>query len=105
MPGTSTTGDPLPRSTIFITFRPVQKDRPYDGTPSLIPQRLSGFQRVLNALPRLAFCDQTEKRLALEVEQVLLADRRCMAKCASSHDRCEPASNQGVVIADSSRAP
>ena len=79
-PGMSTSGGPLPRSIrsrIDLRF----------AVSVSVPQRLSGLQRVLNPLERLPLAAQLEERLALEVEQVLLADRRLVRQRAAGEDR------------------
>src|SRR3954464_12352802 len=49
----------------------------------LVPERLAGFQCVLDALERLALATQFQERFALQIEEVLLADRRLVRQCAS----------------------
>src|SRR5207344_1101460 len=75
------------------------------AVPSSIPQRLAGFQRVLNPLERLPFAAQLQKRLPLQIEQVLFADGRLMGQRAASENIGERASDDGVVIADAAGAP
>ena len=60
---------------------------------------------MLNPLERLSFAAQLQKRLALEVQQILLADRRLMRQRAAGEDVGERASDDGVVIADAAGAP
>ena len=60
---------------------------------------------MLNPLLRLALGDEAEKRLALEVEQPLLGDRRRMRDISSRHDRGQLAADQRIVIADAPGAP
>src|SRR5262245_32781905 len=88
-PGISTSGGPLPRSTILNS----------------VPQRLAGFERVLHALERLALAAQFQERLALEIEQMLLADGRLMGQRAAGEHVRQRASDERVVIADSATAP
>ena len=83
---------------LYVRRRPRSQD-------SLVSQRLSGLQRVLNALERLALAAQLEKRLALEVQEVLLADRRLMRQRAAGQDVGERAADDRVVIADPAGAP
>src|SRR5262245_45377510 len=45
---------------------------------SSVPQRLARLQRVLNPLERLTLAEQAHERFTLQIEQVLLADRRRM---------------------------
>src|SRR3954462_8557889 len=47
-----------------------------DRTPPSAPQRLSRFQRVRDSLLCLSFATEAEKRFALEIEQLLLGQRR-----------------------------
>src|SRR5215204_4943476 len=91
MPGTRTTGSPLPRSiTILRTPCTVPPRTPAPCTlhlaPSSVPERLPRLQRMLDALERLAFAQQAEERLTLKVEQVLLAHRRRVGQRAAAED-------------------
>src|SRR5204862_6465940 len=70
-----------------------------------IPQYLSRLQRVLNAGQRPAFAAQLQERLALEVEQVLLADGRLVRQRTACEDVGERAPDHRVVIADPAGAP
>src|SRR5690242_18307 len=71
----------------------------------LIPKRLAGFQRVLNALERLRLADEAEERFALEIEQLLLGHRRRMRQRSARHDRRQLPADERVVIADAARSP
>src|SRR5690606_24712237 len=82
MPGIITTGVPRPRSTIDTS----------------VPQRLPGLQRVLNPFERLRLAEQTEKRLALEIEQMLLGDHGGVRQVAAGEDARQLAADQGVVV-------
>src|SRR5580658_5207307 len=65
---------------------------------ALIPERLAGFERVSDALLRLALATEREKRLSLEIEQVLLADRSPGSHTASAENIRRPAGHFLVVL-------
>ena len=71
---------------------------------SSVPERLSGLQRVLNPFQRLRFTAEAEKRLALQIEHVLFADRRLMRQRSTRQHRRQGSSDHGVVVADPSGA-
>src|SRR5438876_515527 len=89
MPGMTTSGSPLPRSIISIS----------------VPERLASLQCVLNPLESLALAAELEHRLALEIEQILLAHGSRMGQRSAGHDERERAADQRVVVADSSGTP
>src|SRR5262245_47920514 len=74
------------------------------GPASLVPQRFTRFQRVLNPLLRFPLSHELQKRLALEVEQMLLGHRRRMAQGAAPHHRGQRAADQRIVVANPTRA-
>src|SRR6187200_3123079 len=78
-----------------LFFRPAE---------NLIAKGLSGLKSVLNPLLPLALRDETEKRLALQIEQSLLGHRRWMRHIASRHDRRQLAADERIVIADAPAA-
>src|SRR3974377_1046253 len=51
-----------------------------------VPERLARLERVLDALQRPALAAEPEKRLALEIEQVLLRHRRPVWQRAARQD-------------------
>src|SRR6185437_11709405 len=69
-----------------------------------VPQRFALGQHVLDALAGLGFPAQREERLALEVEDVLLADRRASRDGPAREDARQVAAHLGVVLADLVRA-
>src|SRR5207248_10343948 len=69
-----------------------------------VPQRLTRFERVLNALQCFSFSAQLQEGFTFEIEQILLAHRRLMRQCAAGEDVRERASDDGVVIADTTGA-
>ena len=60
---------------------------------------------MLNPLERLSFAAQLQKRLPLQIEQVLFADGRLMGQCAACENVGERSSDDGIVIADAAGAP
>ncbi len=60
---------------------------------------------MLNPLERLSFAAQLQKSLALEIQQILFADRRLVRQRTAGEDVRERPSDDGVVIADAARAP
>ena len=70
-----------------------------------VPQRLSGFQRVLNALERLPLAAQLQEGFALEVEQYCSPTIVCTRQRAARQHHGERAADDRIVIADSSSAP
>src|SRR5207244_3358976 len=70
-----------------------------------VPQHLPRLQRVLNALERFPLATELQKRLTLQVEQILLADGALMRKRAAGKYGCERPADERVVIADLSGAP
>src|SRR6266536_5867661 len=75
------------------------------GIMSSVPQRLPGFQRVLYPLQRFSFATQFQKRLSLEVQQILFADHRLMWQRSAGEHAGERPSDDGVVIANPAGAP
>src|SRR5262245_12446961 len=92
-PGITTIGFPDPRSNINASF------------VASIPQRLPGLQRVRDALQGLALAAEAEERFTLQVEHLLLVERRRVREVAAGEDPGELASDRGVVIADAAGAP
>src|SRR6185369_17701406 len=88
----TTIGSPEPRSMMF-------------STSTLVPQWFSGFQRVLNAFLRLPFGNKAQKRLAFQIQQILLGKCCGVGKRSTRHDRRELPANERVVIADASGTP
>src|SRR5471032_1791577 len=82
--------------------RPGRKSR---ELVSSVPQRLAGFERVLNPLERLALAAELQKRLALEIEQVLFRDGRLMRQRSARQNPRERPADERVVIADASGTP
>ena len=65
---------------------------------TLVPQRLPGLQRVLNPLERFSLATQPHEGLALEVENVIFADRGPMRqRTAREHPRKSPADGDVVI--------
>src|SRR3954468_13907338 len=60
---------------------------------------------MLNSLERLSLAAQFQERFALQIEEVLFADRRLMRQRAAGEDVGERAADDRVVIADPSGAP
>src|SRR3954462_2763503 len=71
----------------------------------LIPERLPGLQRVLNALERLALATEFQEGFALEIEQVLLAYRCLVRQCAAGENVGQGTADDRVVVADPPSAP
>src|SRR3954470_14510245 len=71
----------------------------------LVPERLAGFQCVLDALERLALATQFQERFALQIEEVLLADRRLVRQCAAGKNVGQRAADDRVVVANPPAAP
>ena len=74
-----------------------------DGSCS-VPQRFPCLQRMRDSLLCLPLCDQTQERLSLEIEQVLLGDDGGVRQGTAGHDRCELPADEGVVVADAASA-
>src|ERR671937_1607538 len=89
MPGTRTSAGPAPWSMIRTS----------------VPQRLAGFERVLDTLQRPPFAAKLQKRLALQIEELLLADRGLVRQRSAGENPGERASYQRVVIADAASPP
>src|SRR2546429_3845335 len=90
----------------MLTHRPPRTPHPHLAPrTSSVSQRLPSLQRVLNPLERFRLAAQLQKRLSLEVEQILLAYRRLMRQRAAGQDRRERSADQRVVIADAPGAP
>ena len=68
-------------------------------------KRLARLERVLDPLERLALAEQAQKRLALEIEQVLLAHRRRVRQVAAGEDVGELAADERIVIRSPAGAP
>src|SRR6516162_9893304 len=90
MPGTSTSAGPLPCSM--------------NGRIS-IPQRFARLERVLDALKGLSLAAELEERLALEIQQLLLADGGLVRERSAGETPRQRPADQRVVIADAARAP
>src|SRR5687768_3240817 len=112
MPGTMTIGGPDPTATMFIANSQLPTPnsqlgsyQPLTTNHQLVPQRLSGLERVLDPLLRLALRHQAQERLSLQIEQLLLRDGRRMWERSSRHDRRQLATDEGIVIADACGAP
>ena len=67
---------------------------------SSIPQRLSLLQHVLNALQSLALSAKAQKCLALQVQNILLADLLHTVAIATTENVCQPGPDGEVVVAD-----
>src|SRR5438045_103438 len=65
-----------------------------------IPQHLSGFQRVLNALLRFALAAKRLERLSLQIEQVLLADGCTWSDVPSTQDFGDLPSQFHLIFGD-----
>src|SRR6202021_1568395 len=63
-----------------------------------IAQGLAGFEGVANALLRFALATEREEMLALQIKEVLFADRRAGGDVASAKDGGEVRSDGDVVI-------
>src|SRR5947207_2372640 len=96
--GMNTSGVPDPLSTI------VTRPRGFDVIGS-VPQWFAGLERVLNAIERFALAAQLQKRLTLQIQQILLAHGGLMGERSARENRRERASDQRVVVADASGAP
>src|SRR5436190_7072044 len=96
--GMNTSGVPDPLST--IARRPCGVD-----VIGSVPQRFARLERVLNALERLALAAQLQKRFALQIQQILLADGRLMRERSARQNRRERAADERVVVADAPGAP
>src|ERR1051326_674080 len=70
-----------------------------------VSQRLPALQRVLNAFERFPLAAQFQKRFALEVEQVLFADRRLVRERTSREDVRERPADDLIVIGNAPGAP
>src|SRR5260221_14538213 len=66
---------------------------------SLVPQWLACFQHVLDAFERLWFTAQRDKRLALEIEKVLLADPLARREIAAAKNVSNFAADVQIVLA------
>jgi len=60
---------------------------------------------VLDAFLSLPFGNEAEKSFALEIQQVLFADRRRVGQRAAGHDGRELSADERIVIADATGAP
>src|SRR5487761_1962821 len=76
----------------------VRKQSMMTASCILVPQRLSGFQHELHALLRLRISAQAQKRFALQVEQILLADGLFAGQPASADDIGELFRHHHVVV-------
>src|SRR6185295_5398564 len=66
----------------------------------LIPQRLAGLQHVLNPFLSLLLAAQRNKRLAFEIQQILLRHQRLMRQVAASDYVSQLLRYVRVVLAD-----
>src|SRR5688500_18897867 len=85
-PGRRTTGIPDPRSITSAPQTPAFLNLCTPEPTRSIPKRLPGLECVLNPFQRFALAEQAQKRLALEVEQILLADRCRMRHVAAAEN-------------------
>src|ERR1019366_6641925 len=102
MPGIRTSGAPEPLSTICMIF---SFDFLVCSFEFSVSERLARLQSVLNPREGLGLAAQLEKRLALEIQDVLLADRRLLRQRAAGQDERQRAADERVVVADSAGAP
>src|SRR5689334_2224764 len=70
-----------------------------------VPQRLARLQSVLNPLQCLSLPAELQKRLTLEVEDVVLTDGGCLRQRTAGENERQCATHNRVVFADAAGPP